>query len=510
MKLNIKTGIIPLMSALLLTAGCSKFSDINTNPDATEKVNASLLATNVILANFKFNGKDAKAYLEENAIAKYIAYANEGMMRSQYNELGATDFSPITMLPNLENMLKNASGSTMENSYKALAKFSRAYMFYNLTMRVGDIPFSKAGDGKSGLLKVPYDNQQTVMLGILDDLKEAASLFAIGIKFDGDPTPYNGDPAKWRRATNAFALRVLISLSKRTDAAALNVKGRFQDIVNGGFLLESNTGYLGLKYSAVNMHPLSGTNDLFTSRTDVSKTLIDNLKSLNNDRRLFYYADPSKAKITSGLTENNPDAYVGADVSDSYENITTAHLANTYSLINSRYLKVVDSDPRALVTYAEQQLILAEAKVLNWITTGNAKDYYESGVKSALSDMMATNSSYAHGMAITSTYIDGYFTGEANFKTNADDQLKQIWLQKYLMNFLVNPIQSYFEYRRTGYPVFPINPATSLNITNKNAIPSRWLYPSAEYNYNNDNLKAALNSQYGGVDDINNKMWLLK
>ncbi|TXH23125.1 MAG: SusD/RagB family nutrient-binding outer membrane lipoprotein [Chitinophagaceae bacterium] len=510
MKFNIKISSSLISAMILLSTGCSKFEDINTNPDATEKVNASLLATNIILKNLKFNGRDAKAYLDENAQSKYIALANESMIRSQYNDLGAAGFDNMTMLPNIESMLKYAEGSTMENSYKALAKFSRAYMFYDISMKVGDIPYSKTGGGQTGVTKVPFDTQEQVMTGILDDLKEAAALFASGIKFDGDPTPYNGDPAKWRRATNAFALRVLLSLSKKSEASTINIKNRFQEIVTENFLLENNTGYLGLKYSSLNLHPMAGTNDLFTSRTDVSKTIIDNLKLLNNDRRLFYYADPSKAKIASGLNEANPNAYVGVDVSDSYDDITTAHLSNTYSLINSRYLKVVDSDPRMMMTYAEQQFILSEARLLNWISTGNAKDYYESGVKAALTDIMNTNSSYAHGMAINQSYIDGYFTGEAAFKSTTSEQLKQIWLQKYLMNFMVNPIQSFYEYRRTGYPTFPINPATSLNITNKNAIPVRWLYPSSEYNYNKDNLISALNSQYSGIDDINNKMWLLK
>lgn len=510
MRFHIKILALTFLVPLLLSTGCNKFSDINTNPDATENVNASLLATGIILKNFKFGGRDAKAYLDENALIKYIAYANESMIRSQYNDIGSADFGSITMIPNIESMLKYASGSTMENSYKGLAKFSRAYMFYNITMRVGDIPYSKTGGGQSGNLKVPYDAQEQVLNGILDDLKDAATLFSQGIKFDGDPTPYNGDTEKWRRATNAFALRVLLSLSKKATGSSINIKSRFADIVNEGFLLQDNTGYLGLKYNAVNMHPMSGTNDLFTSRTDMSSTVIDNLKLLNNDRRLFYYADPSKAKITSGLTESNPDAYIGANTSNSYEDITAAHLNNTYSLINSRYLKVVDSDPRIIMSYAEQQLILAEARVLNWITTSTAKDYYESGVKAALTDIMNTASSYAHGMAITTAYINGYFTGEAAFKANTDDQLKQIWLQKYLMNFMINPVQSFFEYRRTAYPILPINPATSLNLTDKNAIPVRWLYPGSEYNYNKDNLSAALSSQYSGVDDINNKMWLLK
>lgn len=43
-----------------------------------------------------------------------------------------------------------------------------------------------------------------------------------------------------------------------------------------------------------------------------------------------------------------------------------------------------------MVTYAEQQLILSEARIRGWITTGTAQNYYESGVKSALAAVMAT------------------------------------------------------------------------------------------------------------------------
>lgn len=494
--------------AALLICGCSKFDEINTNPDATENVNAALLATNIILKNLKFQGRDAKAFLSENAQAKYIAYANESMMATQYNYLGAADFSPITILPNIESMLKYASGSVMENSYKGLARFMKAYMFYYLTMEVGDIPYRQAGNGKSGELEVAYDKQEDVFKGILDDLKAADQFFAQGTTFDGDPTPFNGDPAKWRRATNAFALQVLISLSKKADEAALNVKGRFADIVAANNLLLPNT-FLGLNYSTTNPHPLSGTNDLFTSRTIVSSLVIDNLKTYN-DRRMYYYADPAKAALTAGLSESDPNAYVGANVSDDYNDITLAHNANQYSLLNARYLKEQTSEPRMLLTYAEQQLILAEARIRGWISTGTAKEYYESGVRAALANLMATKASYAHGKAITQAYIDTYFTGEAAFAATAEEQLRQVWMQKYLLNFMQNPLTAYFEYRRVGYPVFPVNPATSLNINKKDAVPVRWLYPSSETNYNRSNLIEALKRQYGGVDDINGVMWLLQ
>ncbi len=508
MKRNIIFAVTAVIY-VLMGSGCNKFSDINENPDATGNVNASMLATTVVLKNLKFSGRDAMAYISDNGMAKYVAYANQSIMSSQYNYLGATDFSNMTILPNIENMVKYANGTVMENSYKGLAKFHRAYMFYHITMKVGDIPYSESGKGQEGLIAAPYDSQEDVFKGILQELKEADQHFAAGIKFNGDPTPYAGDPEKWRRATNAFRLKVLLSLSKRAGNSTINIAQEFADIVQAGYLMEEGTGFLGLNYSNVNVHPVSGTNDIFTSRTIVSSLLIDQLK-LYNDRRLYYYADPAVAQITGGKSEADPDAYIGANVEDNYDDITAAHIANTYSLVNSRYLRELASEPRMLLTYAEQQLILAEAHILGWITTGSAQHYYETGVQAALKHLMLATASYAHGMPIDQNYINNYFTGEAAFKATAEDQLKQIWLQKYFMNFMQDPVNSYYEYRRTGYPEFPINPATSLNENKKDAIPVRWLYPTTESTYNRENLLNALDRQFGGIDEVNQVMWLLK
>src|SRR5699024_7916589 len=108
-------------------------------------------------------------------------------------------------------------------SYKGLAKFSEAFMFYRLTMQVGDIPLQSAGEGADGNIRPPYDKQEAVFVTILDDLKEADTLFAKGKPFDGDPTPYEGDPKKWRRAVNAFTLRVLLSLAPKADDDNLQI-----------------------------------------------------------------------------------------------------------------------------------------------------------------------------------------------------------------------------------------------------------------------------------------------
>ncbi len=506
----INTGIIGFL-ILLFVSGCADFEEINTNPNKTIEVNASMVCTYSILSVTKFSGTDGKVMVSSNALPKYVGYADEAQLSSQYNLLGSNSFGGMKVLPNIEKMLDYADGIPAENSYNGVAKFLRAYLFYKLTMQMGDIPYTNAGLGESDVFKPKYDAQEDVLVGILDELEEAAQFFENGLSepFDGDPTPYNGDPEKWLRATNALALRILMTLSNKSDVTSLNVQGRFNQIVNSGYLLEGTTGFLGLAYTSENKHPLSGTNSIFTSRTLISSLLMDNLKNLN-DRRMYYYAEPAGAQITAGLTEDDPDAYAGVDITMDYAEMSANHRAGEYSPLNLRYLEEDACEPRMLITYAEQQLILAEAVIKDWIT-GSAQTYYEQGVTAALSAFLGYNAGYAHTMPIDQAYIDGYFTGEAAFKATDQEQLEQIWMQRYILNFMQDPLTTYFEYRRTGYPDFPVDPATSLNENQKDAIPVRWLYPNSETTHNRENLIEALNRQFGSdYDEINQLMWVLK
>lgn len=94
--------------------------------------------------------------------------------------------------------------------------------------------------------------------------------------------------------------------------------------------------------------------------------------------------------------------------------------------------------------------------------------------------------------------------------TNGEaDGLEMILTQRYLAWFLHSPWNSYYEYRRTGYPKLPINPETSLNEV-KTELPQRWMYPESESQYNKANLQEALERQFNGSDDRNKKMWILQ
>ena len=79
-----------------------------------------------------------------------------------------------------------------------------------------------------------------------------------------------------------------------------------------------------------------------------------------------------------------------------------------------------------------------------------------------------------------------------------------------MAGFFHNGYLAWFEFRRTGYPEFVLNPNSNMNPTDNTKFPTRWQYPQNEINYNTDNLNEAVQRQYNGSDDFNGIMWILK
>lgn len=507
-RINIYISVALL--SLLTFWSCSDMDELNSDPNKATKVPPSTLCTRVLLDLCK--PYDGKGYISLNALPKYVAYAQEGgAMAEQYNKIGSGNFGIYAIMPNVDDMVKYAKDTEFEQSYQGVYHFARAYMLFDLTMKMGDVPFSDANQGAQGNITPKYDTQEQNFISILAELEAADKAFAEATTkvFAGDIV-YGGDVNKWRKATNSFALRVLMTLSAKEGVASLDVKNRFAKILQSGNLMASNDDNYSLKHANEKgrFHPLYDQAK-FTANAVLTTLVVDNLKKLN-DYRLFYYADPSPVKVKAGISESSMDAYLGVDAAIIYGTLNDIHNSKDISLLNSRYTVLHASEPFVMVSYAEQNFIIAEAIERGWIA-GNAQTYYEDGVKAALKQTGAGDAKYAHGMPITDEYISGYFTGEAAYKATKDDRMKQLWMQRYLLRFMQDPTPSFFEFRRTGYPEFPIDPASNLNVNAPNKIPVRWMYPNVEVTMNKDNLKDALIRQFGEEnDEINNVMWLLK
>lgn len=489
----------------------SKFDDYNTNQNATTKVTPAMLATKAIL-NIMELGR-SKYFVYDNMLNKQIAWAEGGSQNEQYNKLGRADYSVYTNITDCQKMLLEAESSSKEvqNSYKGLAKFIKAYQLFYLSMQVGDIPYSDSNAAEEGNIKPVYDTQKEVMKQILDDLEEARTLFAAGGQFDGDPI-LNGNPAKWEKIAVAFEMKVLINLSKKTGDADLKVRERFAQLANGGNLMASNGDNLQLVYSNTSgqLYPLYQNDHM--QYLMVSTTIIDPLKRFN-DYRMFYYAAPADYALGNGIAASEWDAYMGIDPSALQSENNVLHGEGKDCGPNERYLQP-EGEPLVRIGYMEQNFILAEAALRGWIDSGKAAEYYKKGIRASMefiADATPDKEDYHHGHPITAEYIDEYLGREAiQLNGNFDHDLEMILLQKYLGSYLQHPDNDcFYDNRRTGYPVFPLNPESNMN-TDAGKLPVRWMYPQSELDYNKENVQAAIDRQYKGNDEFNQIMWILQ
>lgn len=507
---SIKYIFLAIIS-LTLASSCSKFEELNTNPDVPTTVTPALLLTQIQKDSYRFWNPNPTDWGTAQLWSKHIALLETNPNPYQYyysfNPFGG--LGSFQRLTNLKRMVEFAKGSPAESSFKGMELFMKATYGFGMTIEMGDIPYSEAGKAEEGIFQPKYDKQADVFVSILKDLQAAEAFFAEGKNFSGD-FMYAGNAAKWRKLTNAMQLKVLQMISKK---ATSEQKARFAAIVAAGNLMTDNTDIFQLVYSdnPNATHPFwNGENRRII--LGVSNIVVNALKNLN-DRRLFYFAEPASSLIAAGKLAGNFDAYEGAPTELSADKLAANNAAGKYSLVSKRYVTPRAGDPMLKFTYSEQCFIIAEAIEEGWVT-GNAKDYYENGVKAILNYYRTLPSAATgnQGMAITQAYIDGYFTGEAAYKTAGTKtaRLQQIWMQRYLLDFFQGSGDAYWNFLRTGYPVFPLDPATSMNPDDKNIYPKRWKYPTSELTTNPVNYQKAIDEQYAGYDGINQIPWWLK
>ena len=138
-----------------------------------------------------------------------------------------------------------------------------------------------------------------------------------------------------------------------------------------------------------------------------------------------------------------------------------------------------------MLSYAEVQFILAEAKLKGWLSTATtAQTYYENGIKASMDHWGVTMPS-------------GYLTQPTVL---FDNQLSTIMVQKYLAQWFVG-LESWFEFRRTGLPALPVNPQA----LNGGKMPVRLYYPTETQLLNNSSYQEVI--QRIGGDNPNIKGW---
>lgn len=200
-----------LLAAALTLASCdSKFEDYNTNPNTPTNATPAMLATNCLRSLWP-TFTEKKGYMRDEMLCKYISWTEANDIDLAFNKLGRADFSDMTMLYNVNKMVNKASTERLRNGYDGVGHVIRALKLFDLSLRVGDIPYSEAFRGEEGIIAPVYDSQRDVMLGLLNELETADKELQDADDISGDIV-YGGDVDKWRKAANTLELKILINL----------------------------------------------------------------------------------------------------------------------------------------------------------------------------------------------------------------------------------------------------------------------------------------------------------
>jgi hypothetical protein len=494
MNKHILSTFISLALVGFIFSSCSKeLQAVNRNPNNLESPDANTMLSNTIVTEF-FNNAST-AWTLGNGYCQYATFS-----QSYYNP--SARYSPVTNSPYWTAYYEAARdantlyGIGVKNGnawLQALSLTLRSYAFAQLTELWGDIPFTQALQGATGTYTPAYDNQQTVYtdatLGIIPSLRRADSLLKAnpGSEILGGDLLYSLNMVSWRRFINALRLRYLLRVSSKMDPSA-----EMQAIVSDGMLMQSAA------QSAALALPTTTPYD-FPSLTERSgdfaikymNTLLYNVFTTTADsaRIQAYFI---KDQTNTSQTGFNFSYYGGMPL---VVDATTTQVAAA-SNFNGSFVSGANKNliKARVITYSEQEFILAEAALKGYITTGTAQTYYNNGVTGEFAELGYTD-------ATGPNYLT--HTGVAFDNSSMAASLQQIITQKWLIN-INNGFEGWIEFRRTGYPA--LVPGGSANLNN-GAIPTRFLYPTDEVSINSKNYKAEVSSNMGGTETTTYKAW---
>jgi hypothetical protein len=501
-----KNKIFKLLVILLSLSACTgNFDELAKNPNATEEIIPSMLFSRIALDVASPNYGTTLFY--PALVSRQIVWT-ENIHSYQYYYFDRSGFGGFGTMRNIQKMMQEAE-RTKESIYMGLGHFFNAWLLYDMTMAFGDIPYSKAMQGETEGLYLPkYDLQEDVFVGILKELETANSILAESNDILIGDVVYGNNIDKWQKAINTFSLKVLISLSKRASGSKINVAQKFNEIVGNPSkypLFASNDDNMQLEFRDKGGERYPFWNHTHRQYPHFDKSFVDMLKQYK-DKRLFYYASPTGTALNEGLAPNDFTAYDGGDGTATFETLVALEAAKKMSRIHARYYEDFDNEPYVSLGYAELQFNLAEGAARGW-TNQNAQDHYNKGILASVQFLRKYARSYP-GITMDDNWVDSY-VNEPGVKYEASKGIEQIITQKYIASFLNSGWNTYYENRRTGFPQFKVNPATSLNTGHEGVIPVRWRYPQKELDYNTPNVEEAIKRQYG-EDNVNAKMWLIK
>ena len=432
-------------SSLALATGCSKFIDVNNDPNRPIDVQERLMLPPLLL-NISYNLTGGTSAIYINHFMQNIALnqpvPNIGtylMVPPDADAIWNNGY--VTILNNLKIMIEKAEANGSWR-YAGTGKVMLAFTLGNLTDMFGDLPYSEAFKGSANFTPA-MDPQQAIYA-------EIERLLDAGIAdFDkNSPTSpgaadiiYQGDVAKWKKLASTLKARYAMHLTRAPGFTAATQADKALAALNGGFA--SNADDFQYKYPGG-----ANTENPWALHFRPISTIV--LSSAAVDT-LVVRADPRLPLMVNRASATG--RYNGRPIGT-----TTIGALADYSLPAPSYAG--DGAIHPMVTYAEALFLKAEATLIK-SGAAAAEPVYQDAIRA-----------HMNKLGVTAADQTEYLIRRGSLTATGITPLERIMEEKKVANFL--NIENWVDWRRTGFPKLS-PPPNALS-----AIPRRLLYPQSE------------------------------
>lgn len=497
---------------LLFTAvSCEKgLSDLNvnkTNPTGLDPV----LLLNQAIVNTSF---PVKSLVFDVGIVQQMVTPNGGVLAGANFNQDSRDVTtqPLwtayyqSVIKNTYDALSRSKDNPARSNMYNMVRIYQSYIFMILTDEYGDIPYTEAGAGWATRVMFPqYDRQQDIYPKLIQELSEAAAALNAAGTIETLDLLYAGDVDKWKKFAYSLMLRAGMRLVRIDPGKA---ESTVQAAVTGG-VITANADNAYIRHDANFTQPIGGTlNGSEAANFYLTKPFVDQLKNTNDPRlqaiAIRYVGAATGAGQTVAVGSSDPATQIGMPIGKDNGSIGAAATADglasfyDYSQVDRRRI-VKTTSPVFLVTAAQTNLLLAEARHRGWINSSTADQYFSDGIRAHMDQMVV----YDPKSAVADTARDRYV---ADNLLQAGNELQQINTQYWIASFLNGP-EAFANFRRSGFPALTPNPYGQPNnpdVPNGTFI-RRLTYPTSELSVNTEQVNKAITNQ--GPDKLSTRIW---
>jgi hypothetical protein len=526
-----KLSIYIVLGCVILITSCTKkFDSINTDPS---RASAGNFDPNLLLPTAEINYLSniqgySGAILFQSMWAQIFAnaeypsyysngdkYVASGNILTYDASIWNNSYSSASTAKEIQNL---TAGNADLSNLSGIALIVQLINLELITDVYGDCPYSQALQAKTGNVVLPvYDKQSDIYPSMLNSLDSVLSTLDAGKAKPTNDLIYNGDITQWKKFGYSLMLRMAMRLTKIDAATAQKYAekaaagGTFSSVADDAVIaFDESDGY-----SNANVSALQVPEDFTQVRW--SKTLMDYLKGAN-DPRVSVIAEVPQPGADNNANEsldgdhtyskqigmpNGYDQNGGAtDISKepNYPGSSDGFKVGLYSRPTTALYVRDKSTPGIILTYAESELLLAEAAQRGWSVNGTASEHYHKGLSAALQSYADFNSAGK----IDAATAEAYATTHPLDISSTAAALEQINMQYWATTgTLFNFIEAWNNWRRSGYPV--LKPVVYTGNFTNGQIPRREIYPSSEASTNGANLKQAISNM--GGDDWTTRVW---